>query len=652
MKKLFILLSIISIIGISGCSSNNSYDEELDDKDEETEKDPMWADEKTIEYTFNEMYGNELVDNKNKFSSTSDIDKARILVNGEYDSEFYKTGSSRDVQMEFYNKTSVRIVNASGGMAYTIPYEEDMTYDYSIAKYRTQIHYSDSILSASAEYSNPYGNTIQSWNIYRDEWLLEFINSDKFLTDNNINVIEKTYEDYEFKDGYEVYFYSLEIKDKGNIDMPFYTIGLVKEKNEYIQFGLFVMKSHIDKTDVMKDIIDSYTKLKRSGTAKNYYDAGAPEADPMWNDATKNYYEMLNKQETTQWGSFNRSMPGGVNEVNPGNSVYEKEYATSIDLKNKVEEIWDHHMEIYPTYTHLEYYNNKHYFPLAMANELAGGNGFNNKPVLQFTYQFTSNNNLVNASNPNGTMTPMFDILRGKYDEHLIKLAQDMKAYKEPILFRLNNEMNTDWTSYCGMVTLLDPDIFNMTWRYLYDIFEEQGVDNAIWIWNAVADSIPYSSWGEDLCYNPGEKYVHLLGLTSYEMLNNADNYGTFEEKYTELESKNDKAWSQYAAIISEFACGSGGATTGELGRNADIQAQWVEDMFKCLNDPNRLTYIKRIIGIVWFNTNDYEYVDGDYIISNRLRFVDSLLDPWDEDYSDLAKTHAAFKEGFKNKLN
>ena len=61
----------------------------------------------------------------------------------------------------------------------------------------------------------------------------------------------------------------------------------------------------------------------------------------------------------------------------------------------------------------------------------------------------------------------MFDILRGVYDEDFRKLASAIKAYGYPVLFRLNNEMNTDWTSYCGMMTLCDPEIFILTWRYL-----------------------------------------------------------------------------------------------------------------------------------------------------------------------------------------
>lgn len=653
--KRFLSLSIffgILTMFLTGCSTEDTTEDTTPDNVLPEEPYSEWANDKTIEYTFNDMFGTDLIDTENNFNNTNSIDSARILVNGVYENEFYKTGSTRDVQMEFYNSSSIRLVNASGGMAYTIPYVGDTTFDYSIAKYRTQITFGDSILSASAEYGNPYATNSTGWGIYRDEWLLEFINSDAYMKDNNLKVINKIYNDREFREGYEVYSYSIEIQNAGKMDKPFYNVGIIKEENEFVQFGLFVMKSESDKSDVMDTILNSYTKLRRSGTAKNYYDAGAPEEDPLWSDETKLYYEMLNSQTTTQWGSFNRSMPGGKNDLTAGSGIFDTELAMANDLKNILAEKWDQDLEIYPTYTHISFYNNMHYFPLDMANELAGGNGFNGKPVLQFTYQFTTNNNLVNAADGNGTKTPMFDILRGDYDEHFLRLAEDIKAYGKPVLFRLNNEMNTDWTSYCGMMTLLDPDVFNMTWRYLYNLFEENGVDNCIWIWNAYADSYPYSSWGEDLCYNPGKDYVHLLGLTSYEMMNDVNNAKSFEERYSELDEKNDVAWEQYTAIISEFACGSGGESSGILGRFANEQAKWVTEMFECLNDPNRPKYIKRIAGIVWFNVNDYVYdsTTKQYIISNRLRLCDSALDPWDENYDDLQATHDAFKLGFKNR--
>ena len=173
---------------------------------------------------------------------------------------------------------------------------------------------------------------------------------------------------------------------------------------------------------------------------------------------------------------------------------YDYQYSRIQSEKNRLEEALDYQYGIMPTYTHIAYGSNYHYFPSEMAKEFAGGNGFNNKPVLQFTYQFTTLNN----TNLDG-YTPMFDILRGTYDEHFHKLAKAIKEYEHPVLFRLNNEMNTDWTSYAGIVTLLDPDIFIETWKRLYNIFLEEGVDNTIWIFNPIAILLVLIVTGENI---------------------------------------------------------------------------------------------------------------------------------------------------------
>ena len=96
----------------------------------------------------------------------------------------------------------------------------------------------------------------------------------------------------------------------------------------------------------------------------------------------------------------------------------------------------------FPTYLHLGYMDKMLYFPMELATEFAGGNGFNGKPVLQLSYQFTTTNNTGLEGK-----TPIYDILRGVYDEHFRELARDIRTYGKPVLFRLNNEMNTDWTS-------------------------------------------------------------------------------------------------------------------------------------------------------------------------------------------------------------
>ncbi len=586
-------------------------------------------------------------DEDNGFSSASDLTGARFNVNGKYVATFTTVPRTKDSKLELYNKNNVRIVNLSGGVAYTLPATE-IDVDYTIAKYRTVISFEDSILTSSVEYGNPYGNTPTPWAIYGDEWLLRHLMSDKYYKNQNLTLLkgtdchfstsakEHTYGDTTVKPGFDVYRFDVKIEDSGDIERPFYNIAVVREVDDEKNFNLFVMKSKSNKSEVMDELVQSMKLFRKQGIQRNMFNAGAAIEDKHWNRETRDYFRQISTSKTLNWGVFSYSITGS--SVNPSDAEYQNNYNNSRAMKNGIEAAMEHRYDIYPTYTHISWGGTPHRFNVPMSTALAGGNGVNNQPVLQFTYQFTTNNNIVADE-----VTPMFDIIRGKYDDHFKQLAADIKAYGKPILLRLNNEMNTDWTSYCGMMTLLDPDIFVMTWRRMYDIFIQEGVNNVIWIWNPIATSCPYSSWGEDLCYFPGKEYCQLIGATDYEMNNYAEGapgIASFNSRYFQLYKKNcESGFEDWGVIISEFACGSGGDFSGRLGRNAATQAKWVEGMFDEFCKDKQELYVQQIKGMVWFNCNDY---NGQQI-TNRLR----IFDPASDDYDDLSETIKAFKDGF-----
>lgn len=680
MRKLFSLLLGVTMFGccMTACSGGSSEGGKDNPGGAQMEK-IYTKDSSTLKYIFNDMYKDgQIADGENGINAASDVDKAAIFVNGEYVKTFTEMTSRKDVKMELVSGENTRIVNVSTGIAYTLP-SNAIESDYTIANLRTQYFYDDVILTVSSESGNPYLNTSDPWGIYAGEWLLPHIDDDVYCANNGITVLNKTQDvyvnkearrvghgDLTVKPGYDIYTYALQIQDDtGNVERPFYNVAVIKEVNDDKVFTLMVMKSKSDKSEEMNKIIAGYNKFTSRGLVKSYFNPGDPKANPNWNEETKAYFEQLQTTQYANWGAFSYSMPGAYygegknDETNPLNTTYNVFLKNSKKVESDIEEIWGHKYEIYPTYTHIGSGSGvdnyiSHNFPLEMAKQLAGGNGTNGKPVLQFTYQFTLNNNILDAQ-----ATPMFDILRGKYDSQFRKIAKAVKEYGSPVLFRLNNEMNTDWTSYSGIMTLLDPDIFTMTWQRLYNIFEEEGVDNCIWIWNPIATSCPYSSWGEDLCYFPGTDYVQLLGGTNYEFNNYNDIKGgqtaaeqilSFEECYSSLYKKNSENFPDtWSLIIAETACGSGGDASGELGRNAASQAQYVRDMFAELKAEQPDDYVKQIKGIVWFNCNDYgsgvNPTTHLTIITNRLQFCNKPGENYD--YSDLADTWAAFKEGF-----
>ena len=659
-----------AMIGASVLAGCSPKPDETDNNDPTTG--PMITSRDTLSYVLEGLYPDgEIKDEANGFSKVSDLKGVKAFVNGSYKEEFTDLNSRQDAKLELMTSSATRLVQVSSGTAFTLP-ATGVTADYSISKFRTQYSFGNSILTYSAENSNPYTNQKDGWYIYVNEWLIRHLINPEYLQNQKLRLLKSL--DFEVtpvgndgtsdgsrwyptakngnltrREGYEIYRFDILIEDGANIERPYYNIGVVHKADDARNFGLFVMKSKTDQSEVMDKLVDSWTNFAAKGVERNYFTGGKPLENPRWNADTKAYFNQLMTEDKKNWGVFSYSMPGEDHSLVPGSGNYDEFLSKSRAMQTYIEdEIWGRKYDVYMTYTHLGWGDHDapnfiaHYFPSAMAKELAGGKGDGVRPTLEFTFQFTTNNNYVDEEK-----SPMFDIMRGKYDAYFKRLALDIKDYGAPLMLRLNNEMNTDWTSYSGMMNLLDPDIFVMTWQRMYDIFEENGVDNVIWIWNPIAKSCPYSGWSEDLCYFPGREYAQLLGGTSYEMNNYKTNaemeITSFEAHYSNLYTKNKDYFAEWGMIIGEFACGSGGnAGDSEglaLGRNGAAQAKWVEGMLNELYKDNPAEYAKQIKGLIWFNCNDEI---GENMITNRLRFADPS-----GAYNDLKATHAAFKNGF-----
>ncbi len=555
------------------------------------------------------------------------VKRCECYVNGELADALPQEPEKNDVKVIFYGEDKARVVNMPDGYVVTLP-SADFKPDYFWSAQRARYVSDNCILNISREDKNPYANKEGCWNIYLTEWVERYIANDQFLSDNNIARTRETVERDDMIEGYTVRNYDLYINDPCEIAMPYYNIAVVRKVDENILFHLFVMKSATDNTAAFDEMIRSFKEIWRIGTAKNAdvtFDCPTPD---YWNDETKAYFEKLKNNDHTEWGFFRASM------VDKDDSSYDYQAGRiQRDYDRMKNLLGGYDYEIMPPYTHLMWGSRPNVFALEQARQFAGGNGFDGKPVLQFTYQFTASNNESLAA-----YTPTFDIMRGKYDEQLRKLARDIKAYHHPVLFRLNNEMNTDWTSYSGIVNLLDPDVFIMTWERLYRIFMEEGVDNTMWIFNPISVSTPYSNWGEYYTYIPKPECVQILGLTAYERGNETDNYVPFELHYRRLYQKNQPYFNNYPWVISEFGAGAGGDTTynyeegrwvfAEKGRHLDKQVRWIDEMFECFahrTEPG-FEFCKNIKGAIWFGANDPAFVDGKEYVMNYFELDDGVL--------------------------
>ena len=614
MKKNVFLLINLTLFSMSliSCKENEITSSEVQEE-QEIEEDVLF-DENYREISklsnLEAMNFDDIMYDDDEFGRFDNIKYQQLYYNNQIDNDRLDgtVTDNDDAKYLFYNDDHLRFVNRSEGYALNLASDSTFKGDFSLAKYRSKIYNRDITLTISREQSNPYG-----WAKYRDEWLIRYVNNPKYLKDNDLEYVEDVmFEDESFIKDYRTSIFSIKINNPGNIRKCYYNIGYKLPKNDFAgkDFYLFVMKSTTNQIDNFKEMLKSFSKINQNGNKNNQIKDLELSYEPTWTKQTKDYFDKLVSQDRTDWGIYNYGISSsGQYESNLINKMSELEQAV------------DYSFDILPTYTHLLANNGMTSFPLTQANKHALGDGFNGKKVLQFTYQFTSNNNNVTASNTTQCYTPMFDILRGPHEtldvlssdfrdriyQSILNLTENIKQYEAPVLFRLNNEMNSDWVSYCGMMTLLDPDIFCATWRYLYNFMIEHGVNNTIWIFNPNGLTAPYCSWGEDMCYYPGLKYVQALGLTYYEANNdNKVTFNSFKNDYESLYNKNKTIWNKYPMIISEFACGAGGNASGERFRNQASQADYVDGMFECLNNKENYPFAKNIKGAVWFSANDF----------------------------------------------
>lgn len=564
------------------------------------------------------------------FADKGAVKTAVMLRDGEISCEYEADVAQHNVQYVFENGTATRVVHLADGYCLTLPYTDVMV-DSSLGALKTVYGGDGYRLTVSYEDQSPYGNTEKGWNIYLTEWLNRYIHDDGFLEQNGLERRGKTIESTEILPGYTVMVYNIAIGGGIEVAMPYYQIAILRKNDCYDTFYLLNLKTADGRADLFDTILHSFKPIARQGTGVNTIGQYTLKIPPYWSEETRAYYDSLFtkiEEGKVDWGVFIASMPNQKEESCQAARLKIEETLSWMQS----DEGMGCDMQIMPTYLHLGYRDRMLFFPTELAEEFAGGNGFNGKPVLQVSYQFTTNNNVGLEGR-----TPIYDILRGRYDDHFRQLAQDIKAYSKPVLFRLNNEMNTDWTSYCGLVSLLDPELYIASWRRMYDIFREEGVDNTIWIFNPMAKSCPYSRWGDSLCYVPGSDYVQVLGLTYYEFGNG--DLVPFPDLYKELYAMNEPYFRDWPMIVGEFACGAGGDSQGlVLGRNKENRIQWIKEMFECLTKKNQpgYEYCRNIAGMIWFNVND---AGGGKII-NLLKMERDETEAWANIRDGLAKVN------------
>jgi hypothetical protein len=356
-------------------------------------------------------------------------------------------------------------------------------------------------------------------------------------------------------------------KDKKNI----YTFATINTgEREFFRFMFKFRCENTDETEkLVGDALASFARREGVGTpAYNLY--FEPSEPRHWSNDTKKVYEKMKNRDDILWGIFTAQVQeAGINETIP-----------------KIEDSINFKFPIVLIYNHLGR-------PLS--------DGFAAKcaeqgRMIELTLQMTeTNNENLHAK------SPLLETYKGNYDDKIRALAREIKEeIKLPFFFRLNNEMNTDWTSYSGIINLSDPEIYVEAWRRVYEIFKDEGVDNAIWVFNPNDRNYPPCNWNNFMAYYPGDEYVQMIGVTGYNTGTyfkdvTGEDWRSFTEIYDEVDSAYGPFFREFPWIITEFASSS-------VGGNKPM---WISHMFDNLHKyPN-------IKAAVWFSAPDMDMREG-----------------------------------------
>ncbi len=316
--------------------------------------------------------------------------------------------------------------------------------------------------------------------------------------------------------------------------------------------------------EVYRTLYSFSEDVKIVGTSGTFTDF-KPVIPKNWNEETKAFYDSLVHADSCKWGIYTPW------------AVFNDDFKKVHELENKIDEKFEGVLEY-----------KYHFDDMPIAGMQTA---YEEGKIVELTLQTaTVMNEYLNG------YTPAFDIIDGRYDNRFRQIAAQIRDFGHPVLFRLNNEMNSDWTSYGSSVCLTDPELFVQIWRRMYDIFEEEGVNNAIWVFNPNDESYPPNGYNSSIAFYPGNEYVQVFGITGYNTGTyydelNGEKWKTFDEIYSEIDKKYGEIYGEFPWIITEFASSSVGGD----------KEDWITDMFaKLKNYP-------KIKMAFWFNSADYD---------------------------------------------
>jgi len=176
------------------------------------------------------------------------------------------------------------------------------------------------------------------------------------------------------------------------------------------------------------------------------------------------------------------------------------------------------------------------------------------------------------------TNISLAEIASGTYDSYLASFADEIAAFKHPVIISFGHEMNGFWETWG--YTHTPPATFVAAWRHIVTLFRHQHASNVIWLWqvnSASSQTGPVRDWW------PGSQYVTWVGVSGYYYVPG----DTFNNVFIPVISAVRK-FTKDPLLIAETGVGP------QAG-----QARGIKDLFAGLRTENYL-------GLVWFDQHSY----------------------------------------------
>jgi hypothetical protein len=500
--------------------------------------------------------------------------KMALYVDGEKTTDYYYDAEA-SMERVYSTKTATRLVDYHDG--YSLDFPVGTTFDFSRSSTLITGEGDGFRVTVTKEYS-PYGSLTEEMTQGLENYGVDFPCEDgvdqyiayyqcRFLLNaawqenNGVTVSPVTTFD---AGGHRAYLFHAVISDMTADQYDAYTYVFIRYADQ--DFMRIVIKYDQENTqlrDSLEDLFSQFSIFTPFGG--NYYSTDyQPNLPENWSTETLTLYNNIANSDEVYWGIYTDDIYNtGISETVPA-----------------LEEELDYTFPVVLSYVH-----SIHSFPTEFMEE-----NWENGRIVELTYQLTENNNSDICG-----YSPLLELYRGGDDSSIRAFAQAAKDFGHPFLFRLDNEMNSDWTSYGGVNNMADPEVFIAVWRQIYEIFQEEGVDNCIWVFNPNDRNCPPSRWNDGANYYPGNDYVQMLGVTGY---NNGTYYAQWAEEWREFDTIYDSIQSLYTPIFENFPWIITEFSSSSVGGD---KAAWIDNMFENMqNYPN-------IKIAVWFSSADYD---------------------------------------------